>query len=162
MQRNMVTFRKMTEKDAGEVAALEKELFSDAWTANALCETLRTDRARIFVAEDNQEMIGYAILYYVLDEGELARIAVREDCQRQGVGCGLLETVCDFCMEKGVTRLLLEVRESNRRARTFYTKCGFAEDGVRKNFYQMPTEHAVLMSRAIPVLPTGRETFPTI
>ncbi len=152
----MATLRNMKTTDAVIVAELEREIFSDAWTENSLCETVKQPQAQIIVAEENEKIVGYAILYYVLDEGELARIAVDGAYQRQGVGCQLLEHIFRICQEKGIQRLLLEVRQGNESARKFYAKHGFEEDGIRKNFYQMPTEHAVLMSRMMPVLPTGR------
>lgn len=158
----MVILRNMTEADVVAVAELEKQIFSDAWTETSLSETLKQPQAQILVAKEKEVIVGYAILYYVLDEGELARIAVRDAYQRQGVGHQLMECVFKTCKEQGITRILLEVRESNERARNFYKKHGFEEDGIRKNFYQMPTEHAILMSKTMPVLPTGSEEIPTL
>ena len=95
------------------------------------------------------KVAGYCIVYFVLDEGEIARIAVDTSCRRQGVGCKILNQVNQICVEKGITRLMLDVRESNESARKFYLSYGFQEDGIRKNFYDMPKEHAVLMSKDI-------------
>ena len=47
--------------------------------------------------------------------------------------------------EMGVSRLFLEVRESNERAIHVYEKAGFVKNGLRKNYYEDPVEHAVLM-----------------
>jgi len=44
---------------------------------------------------------------------------------------------------------MLDVRESNESARAFYKSMGFEVDGVRKNFYEMPKENAVLMSKVL-------------
>lgn len=53
----------------------------------------------------------------------------------------------DVCKEKGMARLLLDVRESNLPAINFYKKNGFVIDGIRKNFYGGPQpENAILMS----------------
>ena len=101
------------------------------------------------MAEDDGKTVGYCIVYHVLDEGEIARVAVDSSCRRQGVGRKILDQVSDICAEKGVTRLLLDVRESNVAARTFYQSYGFQEDGIRKNFYDTPKEHAVLMSKVL-------------
>lgn len=158
----MVIFRNMTEKDASAVAELEKQIFSDAWTESGLRETFKQPQAQILVAEEEGAIVGYAIFYCVLDEGELARIAVANEYQRQGVGCQLMACIFKTCREKGIAKIFLEVRESNGHARNFYKKHGFEEDGIRKNFYQMPTEHAILMSKAMPVLPTGSEEIPTL
>ena len=92
-------------------------------------------------------LIGYVIFYYVLDEGEIARVAVDPAYRRKGAAARLLHAVEDFCEEKGIDRLMLEVRKSNVPAISFYREYGFAEDGIRKNYYKNPVEDAVLMSR---------------
>lgn len=139
----------MTEKDIDAVVNLETEIFSDAWTKTSISETLSQQQAILTVAEETGTIVAYCILYYVLDEGEIARIAVSPQKQHMGIGKKLLNYTCDLCLEQGVSRLLLDVRESNAHARTFYKAYGFSEDGIRRNFYQFPIEHAILMSKNI-------------
>ena len=55
----------------------------------------------------------------------------------------------NFCEEKGIVNLMLDVRESNEAAIAFYKGCGFVEDGIRKDFYTDPKEDAILMSRQL-------------
>ena len=88
----------------------------------------------------------YVIFYYVLDEGDIARIATSPQHRRQGVAVRLLEKMRAFSYEQNITRWLLDVRISNETAIHFYKAAGFAEDGVRKNFYANPPEDAILMS----------------
>lgn len=142
----MPVFRKITETDIEHIAKLEAETFSDAWTSQGICDTFKQQQTFIAVAEAEGKIVGYCIVYYVLDEGEIARIAVDRRARRQGVGRGLLDYTLACCKEKQLTRLLLDVRESNAGARAFYSQYGFAHDGVRKNFYEQPKEDAVLMS----------------
>ena len=91
-------------------------------------------------------ILGYVIFYYVLDEGEIARIATAPAHRRQGVAARLLEKMRAFSHDKNITRWLLDVRESNESAIHFYEAAGFTRDGVRKNFYANPAEDAILMS----------------
>lgn len=145
----MQIFRNMTEQDVAQIAELEKKVFSDAWTSTGIYETFCQNQAFVAVAECDGEIAGYCIIYYVMDEGEIARVAVDEKVRRQGVGRGLLDFVSECCKMKNVCRLLLDVRESNENARRFYEQYGFTVDGVRKNFYDQPKENAVLMSKNI-------------
>lgn len=146
----MRIFRKMTETDIDAIARLEADTFSDAWTVKGITETFQGNQNMITVAEEEGRVIGYCILYYVLDEGEIARIAVEKEMRKKGVGDGLLEDTISCCEKMGLTRILLDVRESNEHARRFYEKHGFLTDGIRKGFYENPREDAVLMSREIP------------
>ena len=145
----MPSVRSMKECDAEVVARLERQIFADAWTEKSILETMNQQQAFILVAEDEEKIIGYCIVYYVLDEAEIARIAVDSMQRKQGVGQELLRATCRMGMQKGIVRLLLDVRESNASARRFYEAFGFEEDGIRKNFYDNPKEHAVLMSMSI-------------
>lgn len=145
----MLIVRNVMESDLEGIAILEKEIFPDAWTRKSIQDTYNQSQAFIVTAEMDGKLAGYCIVYFVLDEGEIARIAVDNCVRRQGVGQKLLEQVEKICEEKGIIRLMLDVRESNESARAFYKNYGFEEDGFRKNFYDMPTEDAVLMSMVL-------------
>lgn len=145
----MLVFRKIIDSDIEQIAELENQIFSDAWTVKGIADTKKQSQAFITVAEEDGKIAGYCIIYYVLDEAEIARIATHEKWRRRGVGRQLLDFTCECCKEKEVERLLLDVRESNEGARAFYETYGFVVDGIRKNFYDMPKEHAVLMSMMI-------------
>ena len=45
----------------------------------------------------------------------------------------LMQALEHYCEEHKMEKLLLDVRESNEAARSFYTKNGFVEDGDRKS-----------------------------
>ena len=82
-----------------------------------------------------------------IDEGEIARIATAPSMRRQGAAGQMFQELVAFCEEQQITRIMLEVREGNKAARRFYEKCGFTEDGIRKNYYENPQENAILMSK---------------
>ena len=95
-----------------------------------------------------RKIAGYLIIYYVLDEGEIARIDNSSFyAQDKGLPDKCSRNLVAFCEEQQITRIMLEVREGNEAARRFYEKCGFTEDGIRKNYYENPQENAILMSK---------------
>lgn len=145
----MLLLREMKEQDSSKIAQLEQAVFGDAWTKAGIEETWRQSHAFVVVAEENDEIKGYCIIYYVLDEAEIARIAVSKSNRCTGIGSRILEEAEKICLGKGALRLLLDVRESNKAARKFYQKHGFRQDGIRKNFYADPVEDAVLMSKTL-------------
>lgn len=143
----MLLLREMKLEDSVQIAELEREIFPDAWTKEGIEETFHQSHAFLVVAEEERKLQGYAIIYHVLDEAEIARIAVRNEGRRQGTGAKLLMFSEEICKKKGGRRLLLDVRESNLPARSFYEKHGFCVDGIRKRFYESPQEDAILMSK---------------
>ena len=55
----------------------------------------------------------------------------------------------EFLSERGVADVYLEVRVSNTPARTLYEKLGFRAVGVRKKYYRLPVEDAVVMKKQL-------------
>ena len=145
----MTEIRRISERDIETVASLEAEIFPDPWSAKSIAETYEQKHALILGAYQDENLIGYVIFYYILDEGEIARIAVSPSHRRQGVADEIFAGLLSFCTKNSVERILLDVRVSNEAAIAFYKKSGFAEDGIRKNFYDNPKEHALLMSTSV-------------
>lgn len=145
----MLSLREMKLNDSVRIAELEQEIFTDAWTQTGIEETFVQSHSVIVVAEEDSKIQGYCILCVVLDEAEIARIGVTERVRHGGVGSLILQFGEKICKEKGVERLLLDVREGNLPARKFYEKHGFLVDGIRKNFYDNPKEDGVLMSKSL-------------
>ena len=130
-----------------KVAELEREIFPDAWSEKEVESTVSQKHAFCAIAKEKEKIVGYFLCYFVLDEWEIARIAVSPDDRRKGIGQKLFDFMMDVCKEKGMARLLLDVREFNLPAINFYKKNGFVIDGIRKNFYGGPQpENAILMS----------------
>lgn len=110
-------------------------------------EELFNPTASFIVAEGAEgEVLGYAGLHVVLDEGYIDNVAVRPSCRRQGIGDRLLDVFCRFG-QAHLAFLTLEVRPSNKAAVALYCKHGFQEAGRRKDYYQDPTEDALLLTR---------------
>ena len=108
-------------------------------------EELYNDSACFLVAEGPEgEVLGYAGLHVVLDEGYIDNVAVDPACRRQGIADALIDTFTRFGAEK-MAFLPLEVRESNAGARHLYDSYGFAQEAVRKAYYSSPTEDAIIM-----------------
>jgi len=140
----------MDRSHVSQVAALERECFSMPWSETMLEDSLYDSNASFIVAEDEEgNILGYAGLHAVLDEGYIDNIAVEEAARRHGVASALLDVFCRFA-EVNLAFLTLEVRKSNAAAIALYEKFGFQQVGIRKGFYSHPREDAVIMTREFP------------
>ncbi len=150
--------REMTAADVEQVAAIERASFSTPWPAPAFREMLEREGVELLVLDDGEGgVIGYAVLWCVLDEGELANIAVAEGWRGRALGALLLAAILDRAVEVGVRRLFLEVRESNHVARKLYRSRGFVEIGRRADYYREPREDARVLLK---ILPAGDDGSP--
>jgi ribosomal-protein-alanine N-acetyltransferase len=130
-----------------QIAALETVCFSTPWSEAMLEEELYNPHASFLVAEaEDGGVVGYAGLHVVLDEGYIDNIAVEPDARRHGVASALLDIYCRFAAAN-LAFLTLEVRAANLPAIALYEKYGFQQVAVRRNYYQHPTENAVIMTR---------------
>ena len=144
-----IIVRELKVEDSAAVAEMEQQIFSDPWSEKSVMETVQQKQSVCFAAEKAGHILGYLLVYHAADEAELARIAVQKEARRQGAAGKLMQALEHYCEEHKMEKLLLDVRESNEAARSFYTKNGFVEDGIRQGFYTNPSEDAVLMSRQL-------------
>ena len=128
-----------------QVAEIEKNTFSLPWSEEAFYGEIQNPLATYVVAVEDETVLGFAGVHIIAGEGYITNIAVCENARRRGIGKIMLEKIIDNCKEK-CTFLTLEVRKSNAPAISLYEKLGFETKGIRKNFYEKPTEDAVIMT----------------
>lgn len=138
----------MSAENIADLADIERECFSMPWSAEMLREELFNDCASYIVAQNESgEVLGYAGLLVAADEGYITNVAVREKYRRFHVASQLMDVFMSFCVTNDLAFITLEVRRSNVSAIALYEKYGFAEAGVRKNYYDAPKEDALIMTR---------------
>jgi len=117
---------------------------------------LEQPRVYFAVALDaTDRLLGYAVTWFVLDEAELANIAVSPDVRGRGVGAVLLGGAIATAEARGSESMFLEVRASNVSAIALYTSHGFVEINRRKSYYKKPVEDALILRRTATSLAGG-------
>ncbi len=137
----------MSSATAPEVAEIERLCFSDPWSEAAFADEARNPLAFYLVALINGEVAGFIGMHRVLDEGYITNVAVHPARRRAGVGRALLAALCDECARTGLRFVTLEARPSNVAAIALYAGMGFEKVGLRKGYYRIPPEDAVLMTK---------------
>ena len=137
--------RRSRPADAPEIARLESEIFSDPWSEGDVTSYICRETAMCFTATDESGVVGYIIGTKIPPEGEIYRIAVRSDKRQRGIGYRLLSYALKTELGEGVETVFLEVRSKNIPAIALYKAYGFSECGKRKNYYQNPSDDAVVM-----------------
>ncbi len=137
----------MRESDIAFVCEIEKECFSLPWSEEGLRNELSNEQARFFVLESEGTVVAYMGMHIVLDECYITNVAVKAQWRKNGFGEALVENSVKTAGQEGCSFISLEVRKSNEKAISLYTKCGFKALGERKNFYSAPVENAVIMTR---------------
>lgn len=130
-----------------QIEALEKLCFSMPWTVEMLRSQLPDERHEFLAAERDGEVLGYVGMMYVLDEGYISNVAVSPEQRRKGIADRLIAELMDAAVRLELSFVTLEVRASNEPAIELYKKHGFVPVGLRKNYYDLPREDAILMTK---------------
>lgn len=145
----LITIRHMQEEDTSGVTEIEKKNFSQPWSQAAFSQAVCDNNYIYLVALDGDRIVGYAGCLISCDEGDITNIAVVDEYRRMGIAGELLKQIFKLTSEKGISSIFLEVRQSNAAAQCLYKSAGFEPVGIRKQFYQKPSEDAVVMKYEI-------------
>ena len=136
---------KMNEAHISAIAEIEKLCFSTPWSEKGLEEELTNPLARFYALLSGGTVAGYIGAHNVMGEVYITNVAVHPLYRGKGFAKALIKHLTDECRSDDGF-VTLEVRESNTPARSLYSGIGFKEVGKRKNFYECPTEDAILMT----------------
>jgi ribosomal-protein-alanine N-acetyltransferase len=137
--------RRARPDDADGIEMIENESFGDPFQKKDIFGYICSESGMCFTATDESGVVGYVIGTKIPPEGEIYRIAVRPDKRQRGIGYRLLSYALKTELGHGVETVFLEVRSKNIAAIALYRAYGFKEIGVRKNYYQNPTDDAIIM-----------------
>jgi ribosomal-protein-alanine N-acetyltransferase len=128
------------------VLRIEHQVYPRPWSVGLFMSelALRTSRAYL-VARVGPNVVGYAGLLLVGDEGHVTTVAVEPTWHRHKIGSRLLLQLTREAIGRGAAALTLEVRVSNDAAKAMYARFGYAPAGVRKGYYVETGEDALIM-----------------
>jgi len=130
------------------IEELEKLCFSSPWTAQQLKSQLKDGNHEFIAAVSGDgQLLGYVGMMYVLDEGYISNVAVNPEYRKMGIGDSLIDRLCEISTALELSFVTLEVRAGNNAAISLYSKHGFSPVGRRKNYYDLPKEDAILMTK---------------
>jgi len=98
-------------------------------------ESINSKKSQVLVALDGKKVVAYSlsnVAYYppVFENtiyGFISDIAVKKECQRQGIGECLLDEIKKWFSQQGITRIELQAASGNKVACSFWKKQGFRE-----------------------------------
>jgi [ribosomal protein S18]-alanine N-acetyltransferase len=119
------------------------------WTEWGLKELLGWSGVVALVSEDDGKVSAFIMGRQAAGEAEILNLAVLPAKRRRGGGGALLKAAMAELRSRDVSRVFLEVRESNEVGIAFYEKHGFSKTGRRAGYYHDPEEAAIVMERKL-------------
>ena len=122
------------------LAEIHAGAFARPWTTTEF-ESFLLDRSvradGLFLGRSLQPA-GFALSRLVEDEAEILSVALHRSARRLGHSGNLLRHHLQTLAHDGVARVHLEVEEGNLPALALYRRLGFAQSGVRPDYYARP------------------------
>lgn len=140
-----IVVREARRDELERLLIIENLSFKDPYPLFILDFYLKLTPDTFLVAETEGKVVGFVIgLKEGWSWGHLISIAVHPEFRGRGIGRRLMEECLARLRSKGVKRVRLEVRVSNRRAIELYRKLGFRVEDLLPNYYR-DGEDAYLM-----------------
>ena len=124
------------------------------WSERATWEIMQSSDVLAYVAQPTAggealptQIVAIAAGRIVAGEAEILNLAVLQAHRRFGLGKALVSHLLNGFAKKFVTRVFLEVRESNLAATELYRRMGFSTLGRRPGYYQDPPEAALILEK---------------
>jgi ribosomal-protein-alanine N-acetyltransferase len=136
---------RLQKEHLAEVLVLEHDSYPDPWTQGMFHQEMRNGPSHFYLAFHDDLLVAYGGFWMILDEIHITKVTVGRPWRGQGLGRVFMAFLEARGEEAGGKVIRLEVRESNAAARGLYRNMGFEEIGIRKNYYAVSAEHAVVM-----------------
>lgn len=139
---------KMTLSDFNDIANILTTDFDEFWTKNILQNEIENENSYYIVAKLKSEIVGFAGIWFSVDDIHITNIVVRKDYRKKGIGNILLQELIKISKKTDKTSITLEVKSTNEPAKKLYEKHGFKIQGIRKKYYNNK-EDAIIMTLII-------------
>lgn len=137
--------------DIDEIVVIEKSVYDFPWTAGNFRDSLKAGYSCWVYRNPSDELVGYGVLMFGVDEAHLLNLSVAKSFQRMGHGAHLLEHFLRVAQNHQAKLLFLEVRPTNLAGRALYARYEFQHVGTRKAYYPSfhGREDALVLSRSL-------------
>jgi ribosomal-protein-alanine N-acetyltransferase len=142
----MLRIDKLKRRDLRHVLRIESRVFPEPWSVAVFNSELALRKGRLYRAVwDGGEMAGYIGFMMVDDEAHMTTIATAPEYQRSGVATTMIVDGIHTLRAGGTKHISLEVAANNDPAQALYRRFGFAPVAVRKNYYPVTGQDALVM-----------------
>jgi ribosomal-protein-alanine N-acetyltransferase len=144
----MVTLHieKLKRRDLRRLLRIEAAVFPEPWSPAVFNSELALRKGRLYrAAWDGEEMAGYIGFMIVDDEAHMTTLATAPAYQRTGVATTMIVDGVRTLRAGGIRHLSLEVAANNEPAQSLYRRFGFVPVAVRKNYYPITGQDALVM-----------------
>jgi ribosomal-protein-alanine N-acetyltransferase len=126
--------RGLLNTDLDAVMEIEGRAYDFPWTEGVFRDCLNAGHV-MQILEEGGMLAGYGVMSVAAGECHLLNLCIEPECQGRGLGRYFLEELLAIARRHRARIAFLEMRLSNARAYRLYTRLGFNEIGLRRDYY---------------------------
>ena len=131
----MISIREINEKDIDLCYELDSNSIS-LWSKKQWANEFKKKGIKVIGLILSNLVIGICVFHIVLDEAQINFFVIDEEYRKKGFGSHLMSYLIKQCKRLNITKLFLEVSNTNETAERFYSRFNFSTVGVRRNYYK--------------------------
>ena len=131
----MISIREINEKDIDLCYELDSNSIS-LWSKKQWANEFKKKGIKVFGLILSNLVIGICVFHIVLDEAQINFFVIDEEYRKKGFGSHLMSYLIKQCKRLNLSKLFLEVSNTNETAERFYSRFNFSTVGVRRNYYK--------------------------
>ena len=131
----MISFKQINENDIDLCHELDSNTIS-LWSKKQWDNELKKDGIKVIGLLVSDKVIGICVFHVILDEAQINFFVVDNKYRNQGFGSYLMSYLIKQCEKLNISKLFLEVSNTNVTAEKFYSRFDFSTVGIRKNYYK--------------------------
>ena len=143
----MISIKQINNNDIDLCYELDSNTIS-LWSKKQWDNELKKDGIKVIGILLSNLVIGICVFQVILDEAQINFFVVDQKYRKQGFGSYLMSYLIKQCEILNITKLLLEVSNTNVTAKKFYSRFDFSTVGIRKNYYRDGSD-AILKEKKI-------------
>ena len=135
----MISIKQINENDFDLCYELDSKTIS-LWSKNQWANEFKKEGIKVYGISNTNLLVGICVLQVVLDEAQINYFAIGSKFRNKGFGSQLMNYLIKVCEKINVSKLHLEVSQSNFAAEKFYSRFEFFTVGIRRNYYKDGTD----------------------
>ena len=135
---SVFSLRPATPDDLVRIIEIERQAMTSPWTEENFRLEMNKPYSSFLVLSDDEtdtEIAGYIVFWMMFDECQILNIVVSLPYRGLGYAKLMVRKAVTLASNKGIQKVLLDVRKSNTAAIQLYQSMGFTIVHVRKAFY---------------------------
>ena len=131
----MISIKHINEKDIDLCYELDSKTIK-LWSKKQWANEFKKEGIKVFGLLFSNFLIGLCVYHVVLDEAQINFFVVDKKYRKKGLGSYLMNYLIEQCEKLSLSKLFLEVSNTNTTADNFYKRFDFSTVGIRRNYYK--------------------------